>query len=106
MSIGFQNLQKDFRFLLQWRHFLIGSLAFGLVFMATDPVSSPYMRGARWIYGLMIGGLVIIIRTINPAYPEGVMLAILIGNVFAPLLDHLAINFRIKKRYGKKKVLV
>lgn len=89
-----------------YKHLLIGSLVFGLVFMATDPVSSPYMRGARWIYGLMIGALVIIIRTINPAYPEGVMLAILLGNVFAPLLDHGALNYRIKKRHGKKKSLI
>ncbi|QVL58404.1 MAG: NADH:ubiquinone reductase (Na(+)-transporting) subunit B [Simkaniaceae bacterium] len=89
-----------------YKHLLIGSLAFGLVFMATDPVSSPYMRGARWLYGLLIGALVIIIRTINPAYPEGVMLAILLGNVFAPLIDHGALNYRIKKRYGKKKALI
>lgn len=89
-----------------YKHLLIGSLAFGLVFMATDPVSSPCMRSARWIYGLMIGALVIIIRTINPAYPEGVMLAILLGNVFAPLLDHAALNSKIKSRYGKKKKLV
>lgn len=84
------------------KHFLIGSLVFGLVFMATDPVSSPYMRGARWAYGIFIGILVIIIRTINPAYPEGVMLAILLGNVFAPLFDHNALNYRVKKRHGKK----
>lgn len=84
------------------KHFLIGSLVFGLVFMATDPISSPYMRGARWAYGILIGILVIIIRTINPAYPEGVMLAILLGNVFAPLFDHNTLNYRVKKRHGKK----
>jgi Na+-transporting NADH:ubiquinone oxidoreductase subunit B len=88
-----------------YKHFLIGSLVFGLVFMATDPVSSPYMRGARWTYGIFIGILVIIIRTINPAYPEGVMLAILLGNVFAPLFDHTALNYRMKKRHGKKRVV-
>ncbi|MCB1116152.1 MAG: NADH:ubiquinone reductase (Na(+)-transporting) subunit B [Chlamydiia bacterium] len=89
-----------------YKHFLIGSLVFGLVFMATDPVSSPYMRGARWAYGIFIGILVIVIRAINPAYPEGVMLAILIGNVFAPLFDHHALNYRIKKRYERKKVII
>ena len=75
-----------------YRHFLVGSLAFGLVFMATEPVSSPYATKAKWVYGFLIGALVILIRTINPAYPEGVMLAILFGNVFAPLIDHFAIR--------------
>ncbi len=85
-----------------YKHLLLGSLAFGLVFMATDPVSSPYMRGARWTYGILIGALVILIRAVNPAFPEGVMLAILFGNVFAPLFDHIALNFVAKRRYGKK----
>jgi len=75
-----------------YRHLLFGGLAFGLVFMATDPVSSPSMNGAKWIYGLFIGSLVVVIRTINPAYPEGTMLAILLGNVFAPLIDHYAVR--------------
>lgn len=86
-----------------YRHFLYGSLTFGLVFMATDPVSSPYMRGAKWMYGLLSGALVIIIRTINPAFPEGVMLAILFGNVFAPLFDHLALT---RKCRGRKKIRI
>ncbi|MCB1084839.1 MAG: NADH:ubiquinone reductase (Na(+)-transporting) subunit B, partial [Chlamydiia bacterium] len=64
-----------------YKHFLIGSLVFGLVFMATEPVTSPYMKGGKWAYGLLVGMVVIIIRTINPAFPEGVMLAILFGNV-------------------------
>jgi Na+-transporting NADH:ubiquinone oxidoreductase subunit B len=73
----------------------LGGFAFGAVFMATDPVSSPAMPFARWIYGIFCGVLTIIIRTINPAYPEGVMLAILIGNVFAPLFDYYAaLNYR------------
>lgn len=86
-----------------YKHFLLGSLVFGLVFMATDPVSSPDMKGARWLYGLLIGAMVIIIRTINPAFPEGVMLAILFGNVFAPLLDYYALN-RFRKKYGRKQL--
>ncbi len=76
-----------------YKHFLIGGALFGLVFMATDPVSSPGMKGAQIIYGFLIGALVIIVRVINPAYPEGVMLAILFGNVFAPLLDHFAVKY-------------
>jgi Na+-transporting NADH:ubiquinone oxidoreductase subunit B len=86
-----------------YRHLLMGGLAFGLVYMATDPVSSPGMKGARWIYGLLIGLTTILIRVINPAYPEGVMLAILFGNVFAPLIDHYALrNFR--RKFTKKRL--
>ncbi|MGE3954744.1 MAG: NADH:ubiquinone reductase (Na(+)-transporting) subunit B [Parachlamydiales bacterium] len=77
-----------------WKQFLIGSLVFGLVFMATEPVTSPYTRAGKWLYGLLIGALVIIIRLINPAYPEGVMLSILFGNVFAPLIDHYLLKRR------------
>lgn len=71
-----------------YKHLLLGSFIFGAVFMATDPVSSPTLGMGRWIYGILIGMLVIVIRTINPAYPEGVMLATVVGNVFAPLIDH------------------
>lgn len=75
-----------------YRHLLMGGLAFGLVFMATEPVTSPAMRGAKWVYGLLIGMLTILIRLINRAYPEGVMLAILFGNVSAPLLDYIFVR--------------
>ncbi len=81
-----------------YKHFLLGGLAFGLVFMATDPVSSPTMKGAQWAYGILIGMLTIIIRTINPAYPEGIMLAILFGNVFAPLFDQAALRLYRRPR--------
>lgn len=74
-----------------YKHLLMGSLLFGLVFMATEPVTSPYMRSAKWIYGLLVGLVTLCIRAINPAFPEGVMLAILFGNVFAPLIDTYAI---------------
>jgi Na+-transporting NADH:ubiquinone oxidoreductase subunit B len=78
-----------------YKHLILGGFAFGLVFMATDPVSSPVMKGAKWIYGLFCGAIAIVIRTVNPAYPEGVMLAILMGNVFAPLFDYYAaVNYR------------
>ncbi|WP_213357841.1 Na(+)-transporting NADH-quinone reductase subunit B [Chlamydiifrater phoenicopteri] len=79
------------------RHLFMGGLAFGFIFMATDPVSSPSMKLGKWIYGAFIGFLTVFIRLINPAYPEGVMLAILLGNVFAPLFDHYAIG-RYRKR--------
>lgn len=78
-----------------YKHLLLGGLAFGIVFMATDPVSSPSMSSAKWMYGIFCGLVTIVIRVINPAYPEGVMLAILMGNVFAPLFDYYAArNFR------------
>ncbi len=73
-----------------YKHLLLGGLAFGTVFMATDPVSSPDMLSAKWIYGIFIGIVAIVIRVINPAFPEGVMLAILLANVFAPLFDYYA----------------
>ena len=84
-----------------YKHMLLGGLAFGLVFMATDPVSSPSMSSAKWIYGLFCGLITIIIRVINPAYPEGVMLAILMGNVFAPLFDYYAAR-AYRKRSTKR----
>lgn len=81
-----------------YKHLLLGGLAFGLVFMATDPVSSPSMPTAKWVYGFFCGMVAIVIRVINPAYPEGVMLAILMGNVFAPLFDHYAtLNYRKRR---------
>ncbi|MDX8430285.1 MAG: NADH:ubiquinone reductase (Na(+)-transporting) subunit B [Candidatus Algichlamydia australiensis] len=82
-----------------YKHLLIGSFAFGLVFMLTDPVSSPSLNRAKWIYGIFVGAMAILIRTINPAYPEGVMLAILLGNVFAPLFDHFALKRMRRRRY-------
>lgn len=78
--------------LAAYRHLLMGGLAFGLVFMATDPVSAPAMKLGRWIYGGLIGLITILIRLINPAFPEGVMLAILFGNVFAPLIDYYSVR--------------
>jgi len=81
-----------------YKMLLLGGMAFGLVFMATDPVSSPDRKGSMWVYGILIGLVTIVIRYINPAYPEGVMLAILTGNVFAPLIDYYAVlNYRRRK---------
>lgn len=84
-----------------YKHLLLGGMLFGLVFMATDPVSSPDMPLAKWIYGLFCGMIAIIIRVINPAYPEGVMLAILVGNVFAPLFDRYAAHFYRNRRRSR-----
>jgi Na+-transporting NADH:ubiquinone oxidoreductase subunit B len=79
-------------------HMVMGSFAFGIVFMATDPVSSPSLNESKWVYGFFIGVLAVIIRTVNPAYPEGMMLAILLMNVFAPLIDHVYVEKRVKVR--------
>ena len=81
-----------------YKHLILGGFAFGLVFMATDPVSSPTMKASRWIYGFFCGMVAIVIRLINPAYPEGVMLAILMGNVFAPLIDYYVAKIARKRR--------
>lgn len=79
-------------------HLVLGGFAFGLVFMATDPVSSAQTAAGQWLFGLLVGALSIMIRVANPAYPEGVMLAILFGNVFAPLFDWVVIQANIKRR--------
>ncbi len=79
-------------------HLLIGGTAFGFAYMSTDPVSAPDTHGARWIYGFLIGALTVLIRVFNPAFPEGIMLAILFMNVFAPLLDHMVVRLKVKRR--------
>ena len=82
-------------------HFVMGGFAFGLVFMATEPVTAAHTNKGRWIYGLLIGFMVVVIRAINPAYPEGMMLAILFSNAFAPLIDYFVIQKNIKKRLSR-----
>ncbi len=84
-------------------HLVMGGFAFGAVFMATDPVSSAATNIGRWIYGFLIGVLTVLIRVINPAYPEGVMLAILFMNIFAPLIDYFVVEANIKKRMKRAK---
>jgi len=79
-------------------HFVMGGFAFGMVFMATDPVSGSHTDKGRWIYGFLIGFMVVVIRAINPAYPEGMMLAILFANAFAPLIDYTILQKHIKNR--------
>jgi Na+-transporting NADH:ubiquinone oxidoreductase subunit B len=85
-------------------HFAMGGFAFGAVFMATDPVTSSQTEKGKWIYGFLVGLLSILIRVLNPAYPEGVMLAILLMNVFAPLIDYFVIQSSIKKRLRRVQV--
>ncbi len=82
-------------------HLCIGGLAFGLVFMATDPVSASMTETGKWIYGFMIGFMTILIRVVNPAYPEGIMLAILFGNVFAPLIDYFVVEANVRRRAAR-----
>ncbi len=86
-----------------WQHLIIGGFAFGAVFMATDPVSGTQTETGKWIYGFLIGIFAILIRVINPAYPEGMMLAILLMNTFAPLIDHYVVQSHIKRRLKRAK---
>lgn len=79
-------------------HLVMGGFAFGIIYMATDPVSAPGMNTSRWVYGFAIGALTVFIRIFNPAFPEGIMLAILFMNLFSPLLDHFVIQTRLKRR--------
>jgi len=89
-----------------YQHLMLGGFAFGAVFMATDPVSAAQTANGKIIYGFLIGFLAILIRVLNPAYPEGMMLAILLMNVFAPLIDHYVIESNINKRLKRVKVQV
>jgi Na+-transporting NADH:ubiquinone oxidoreductase subunit B len=85
-----------------WWHMVAGGWAFATVFMATDPVTAPFSNAGRWIYGLMIGALIVLIRVVNPAYPESVMLVILFMNVVAPFIDHVMVQANLRRR-GKRR---
>lgn len=85
-------------------HLVMGGFAFGAVFMATDPVTASQTEKGKWIYGFMIGALAVLIRIFNPAYPEGMMLAILLMNVWAPLIDYFVVESHIKRRLKRAKV--
>ena len=87
-----------------WQHLIIGSILFGAVYMATDPVTASQTNKGKWIYGFLIGFLSIMIRVFNPAYPEGVFLAILLMNVFAPTIDHYVVQANVKRRMKRLKV--
>ena len=80
------------------QHLVFGGFAFGTVFMATDPVSAAFTEKGKIVYGLLIGAVTVLVRVLNPAFPEGMMLAILFMNVFAPIIDRIYINANIKRR--------
>ncbi|PSW58885.1 NADH:ubiquinone reductase (Na(+)-transporting) subunit B [Photobacterium leiognathi] len=84
----------------QW-HLVLGGFAFGMMFMATDPVSAAFTNKAKWWYGVLIGAMAVMVRVVNPAYPEGMMLAILFANLFAPLFDNLVVQGNIKRRLAR-----
>lgn len=83
-------------------HLVLGGFAFGMMYMATDPVSAAMTSAGKWAFGIVIGVMVVMIRVINPAYPEGMMLAILFGNLFAPLIDYFVIQANIKRRAKRR----
>ncbi|MEN8123428.1 MAG: RnfABCDGE type electron transport complex subunit D, partial [Bacteroidota bacterium] len=85
-----------------WQHLMVGGFIFGAVFMATDPVTAAQTTKGKWIYGILIGVIAILVRVFNGAYPEGVMMAILLMNVFAPTIDHYVIEGNIKRRLKRK----
>ena len=89
-------------FQLPWYwHLVMGGFAFGMIFMATDPVSASFTNKAKWYYGGLIGLMVVLIRVVNPAFPEGMMLAILFANLFAPLFDYFVVQGNIKRRLAR-----
>lgn len=85
-----------------WWHLVLGGFAFGMMFMATDPVTAAHTNAGRWWFGVLIGFMVILIRVVNPAFPEGMMLAILFGNMFAPLIDYAVMKVNIKRRLKRQ----
>ena len=84
-----------------WYHLIMGGFLFGTVFMATDPVTSCQTECGKWIYGFLVGALAVVVRLFNPGYAEGMMLAILLGNTFAPLIDHCVISASIRRNARK-----
>lgn len=92
---------NEFMQLPFYNHYLMGGLLFGAVFMATDPVTAAQTERGKWYYGILIGIMAVMIRVFNPAYPEGIMLAILFGNVMAPLIDYFVVQANIKRRLAR-----
>lgn len=97
---------NEFMMIPAWEQLFMGGFAFGAVFMATDPVSAAQTNTGKWIYGFLIGIFAVLIRVFNPAYPEGIMMAILLMNVFAPLIDHYVVQSNINRRLKRAKVAV
>jgi len=104
MTLTFNSIGSEsnpmFAVSIQW-HLVLGSFAFAAVFMATDPVSAAMTNAGKWIYGIFIGIIGVMIRVVNPAYPEGWMLAILFMNAFAPTLDYFVMKANIKRRMAR-----
>jgi Na+-transporting NADH:ubiquinone oxidoreductase subunit B len=96
---------NDYMNIPAYYHLIMGGFAFGAVFMATDPVSASQTTRGMYIYGFLIGMIAVLIRVFNPAYPEGMMLSILLMNVFAPLIDHYVVEGNIKRRLKRLKAL-
>jgi Na+-transporting NADH:ubiquinone oxidoreductase subunit B len=82
-------------------HLVMGGFAFGMIFMATDPVSSSMTFMGKYLFGALVGFMAVMIRVVNPAFPEGIMLAILFANLFAPLIDHFVVQANIKRRMAR-----
>ena len=99
----FNNIGSDNpMFAVPWYwHMVVGGFAFGMIFMATDPVSAAMTNAGKWWFGALIGVMVVLIRVVNPAFPEGMMLAILFANLFAPLIDHFVVQANIKRRLAR-----
>ena len=94
--------ETNHMFSMPWHwHLVLGGFAFGMAFMATDPVSASFTDPGKWWYGALIGVMVILIRVVNPAFPEGMMLAILFANLFAPLFDYFVAQANIKRRIAR-----
>ncbi|MDB2384383.1 NADH:ubiquinone reductase (Na(+)-transporting) subunit B [Endozoicomonas sp.] len=102
---NFIGSDNNMMFNMPWYwHMVLGGFAFGLIFMTTDPVSASMTNTGRWFYGILIGLMVVLIRVVNPAFPEGMMLAILFANLFAPLIDHFVVEANIKRREARSNV--
>lgn len=94
--------ETNHMFQLPWYwHLVMGGFAFGMIFMATDPVSASFTNKGKWSYGILIGLIVVLVRVVNPAFPEGMMLAILFANLFAPLFDYFVVQGNIKRRLAR-----
>jgi len=99
---NFVGSESNPAFAMPWYwHLVSGGFAFGMVFLATDPVSAAMTNTGKWMYGLLIGMMAVLIRVVNPAFPEGIMLAILFANLFAPLMDHFVVQANIKRRLAR-----
>jgi Na+-transporting NADH:ubiquinone oxidoreductase subunit B len=94
--------ESNLSFAMPWYwHLVTGGFAFGMIFMATDPVSASMTDTGKWVFGILIGVMTVLIRVVNPAFPEGIMLAILFANIFAPLIDHFVVQANIKRRLAR-----